>query len=236
MNDKLIGRMKKLLAMTESGNEHEAMAATRKLHIMLAKHNVSIEDLSDTSELNLSEDAVELSNYPWKCRVGLSIAKLYFCDFYFSQTRKNYADFVFIGTQENRMFAIHIFKMIVKIIEREARNESRKIYKEVDSRFIVSFWTGACLRICERCKELIQSAKDGTLEDDEGNTLPTLLSTYDQMQINLDVWKSDNLNLKEVSSVIKAKDLNGLAKGKEAGSKVQLTRAIQSKQSPKMLT
>lgn len=236
MNDKLIRKMQKLLAMTESCNEHEAMTATRQLHFMLAKHNISIEDLSDTSDVQFGEDKVEFSNYPWKRRVGLNIAKLYFCDFYFSQTRKNYADFVFIGTQENRMFAIHIFKMIIKTIEREARNESRKFYGKVDSKFVVSFWAGACLRICERCRELIQSAKDGTLEDDEGNTLPALLSIYDQMQINLDKWKSDNLNLVSAKNNLRTKDLNGLAKGKEAGSKVQLTRAIQSKQSPKLLT
>lgn len=246
MNERLIRKLKKVLALTESCNEHEAMAATRQLHAMLAKHNMSITDISsDENDIELSEESWETSNFPWKRTVSQKIAELYFCDFYYQQTRKNYANFVLIGTEENRLFALNITKIVIKTLEREARKASKEIHGKIDSRFITSFFTGATLRIVKRCKELITAAKEGTLQDyspdvgqeSSGNTLPSLLGTYELMEKKIEeyILTNLNLNLKTTKSHLNIHDYDGVAAGTAAGDKVQLSRALHHDQSPKLL-
>jgi len=234
--DRIIAKMKKLLAMAEgTANENEAMSAARQLHAMLAKHNISMEDLS-SEENPVNKDGIETANRPWKRIVASKIAELYFCSFYFQDSYKSgKAHYMFVGTEANRTFAIYIFKMIVKVVEKGARVESKKRYGKEDCGFVNSFWTGAKTRITERCNELIGAAKAGTLEDEEGNTLPALLSTYEQTKITLDAWCSDNLSLSKVSNRTRATNAAGYNKGQEAGNRVQLSRTLHGNQSPKLL-
>lgn len=234
-NSRIIEKMKKLLAMADSKvNENEAMTATRQLHIMLAKHNISIEQLNEDEE-EINHEGINYKCRPWKRIVASYIAKLYFCDFYTDRIDKRKSQYMFVGSEANRTFTIHIFKMIITTIERESRVESRKLYGKEVSSFVNSFWTGAKDRIVERCKELMTEAKEGTLKDDEGNTLPSMLSTYERTQLQVKDWMSTNLNLKSSKVRTKADNEAGLTKGREAGGKVQLSRALQGGNSTKLL-
>jgi hypothetical protein len=51
MDDKqrLIDRIRKLLKLSESANEHEAAAAAAKAHALLSEYNLSVSDVSDDS-------------------------------------------------------------------------------------------------------------------------------------------------------------------------------------------
>tara|TARA_R110000744_G_scaffold111086_3_gene209301 strand:+ start:54 stop:767 length:714 start_codon:yes stop_codon:yes gene_type:complete len=230
---KIIDRMKKLLALSESTNEHEAMSATRKLHAMLAKHNVSINSLNEKEE-TVGKDCEIVSCKPWKRRIAMNIAELYFCSFYFaSGTKKNY--YYFVGTESNRTFALHIFKMVVKVVEQESRRECTKEFGKRNSSFINSFRVGAMARICQRCKDMVGDGKEGKLTDEDGSLLPALLSVYESHQINISAWLSENTQLKKVSNRTKANNQLGYSKGQETGDRVQLNRTIQSNASPKML-
>lgn len=228
--------MKKLLALTESTNEHEAMSAARKLHVMLAKHNISLESLN-TDESSIGEEEVNTVCRPWKRRVAGAIASLYFCDFYYVKYSKK-SDYMFVGTESNRMFAVHIFKLVVQVVERTSRIESKAIYGREDCSFVNSFWTGACRRIVSRCEDLMRQAKEGTLEDEEGSgeTLPALMDVYKSMNIKIEAFlQSEGMDLVSKPTRTKVTDNNGYKRGVETGNKVQLSRAIQSKQSPKLL-
>ena len=234
--ERIIGKMKKLLAMAEGkANEHEAMVAAKQLHAMLAKHNISMEDLSGEDN-PIERDRVDVSNRPWKRSVAGKIAELYFCEFYYATINSSKASYIFVGTEANRSFAIYIFKMIVKVVERESRIESKKQYGREVSGFVNSFWTGAANRIIIRCNELIDSAKAGTLQDEEGNTLPALLSIYEQTTINLEEWLSENTDLVTTKTRTRVTDSAGYTKGQETGDKVQLSRTLQGNQSPKLLS
>jgi hypothetical protein len=232
---RIIEKMKKLLAMSESkANEHEAMVAARQLHAMLSKHNISYDQLNEEENPIGSEGIINKCR-PWKRIVANNIAKLYFCEFYISRMGSK-SNYIFVGSEANRTFAIHIFQMIVKTIEKQSRAESRKVYgKEVPS-FVNSFWTGAKDRISERCQQLIIKAKEGTLEDEDGNTLPAMISTYERFQIEIEDWLSENTSLVPYKARTKADNRLGMLKGQEAGDKVQLSRAIQGSNSTKLLT
>jgi len=233
--ERIIAKMKKLLAMAEgNANEHEAMVAAKQLHAMLAKHNVSMEDLSGEDN-PISDEGFQSRNRPWKRQVAMKIAELYFCKFYFASAGRGNASYMFIGTEANRAFAIYIFKMIIKVVEKEGKKQCKSFCGKSSGPFYNSFLTGAKDRINERCKELINSAKAGTLQDEDGTNLPALLSTYERTELMLNDWADDKLNLKNSPSRTKSTNVNGYHKGQEAGSRVQLSRTLHGNNSPKLL-
>lgn len=225
-NERIMAKLKKLLAMAQGkANENEALVAAKQLHAMLAKHNISM------AELNKSEEdiGVERDLYvdrPWKRIVALHIARLYFCEMFTSTTGTKKSFYCFAGTEANRTFAKAIFEMVVKTVERESRAASRATYGKEVSSFVNSFWTGAKDRIVERCQELMVAAKAGTLEDEDGTTLPVLASMYDQQKAMVNSFLEDAYNLKSRTARTRANDAAGYKKGQITGSKVQLSRAL----------
>ena len=231
---KIIAKMKKMLALASSSNEHEALAATRQLHVLLARHNISIDTLNKEEE-TVGQEPELVSDKPWKRQVAMAIARLYFCEFYIDHG-KGKINYFFVGTEANRNFAICIFKMVVKTVEQESRRECTKLYGKRNSSFCNSFRNGAMVRIRERCKELICDAKEGRLEDEEGTLLPVLLSTYDSHKKDALDWLAKNTNLVMKKCTMKSNNAQGFMAGQEAGGRVQLSRAIQSNSSPKLLS
>lgn len=225
---RLINKMKKLLAMAnDKSSENEAAIAMRQLHALLSKHNISMAEVEDNGD---AEEQVDRSHElhrdrPWKRLVALNIAKLYFCDMYFTRIGGGKSNYFFVGTETNRTFALAIFDMVIKTIERESRAESRKLHGKEVSSFVNSFWTGAQVRIAQRCQELIAAAKEGSLEDGEGSNLPAMLSTYEHHSLMTKEFLSD-MNMKTEKVKTRANDIHGYEKGQEAGSKVQLSRGV----------
>ena len=218
----------------DSSSENEAMIAAKQLHALLAKHNVSMSELEDKEdEVGIINDIYKCR--PWKRLIAMYVGKLYFCEFIFTRIGRGKSQYAFVGKEHNRLFASHILSMILSILEKQARRESKAAYgKEVPS-FVNSFWTGAAGRIVERCKELIQAAKVGELEDEEGNTLPAMLDIYELSHKLAMEFMDNNFNHKPAACRTKSNDPLGRSKGVEAGNKVQLSRSIQSQQSPKLL-
>lgn len=235
-NERIIRKLKALLARTTSHNEHEAATAMRQLHLMLAKYNLDITDVQAEDNPIGEEKTSKVYCRPWKKYVGMYIAKLYFCRFYYTYMGKSKSVYTFVGTESNRLFATHIFNMIIKTVERESRKASREKYGREVCSFVNSFWLGAQDRIIERCEELITAAKEGTLQDEEGNTLPALLSVYENNELMISDWLKENLNLtSKKQRQHSSTDHTGYIKGQDTGDKVQLSRTLQGKQSPKMI-
>lgn len=234
-SSRLIEKLKKLLAMSQStANENEAMVAARQLHAMLAKHNLTMGDLDEKEDMG--EYGEPTRNQVWKRYIAQSIAHLYFCDMYVSPCGDRKAKFMFVGTESNRTFAFHIYNMVINTLQAEANRESSKAYGKRDASFIRSFLNGAQVRVSQRCKELIRDAKVGTLEDEEGNTLPMMLDQYDQNLEAAKNWMNENYNLKSNKGrKTTSNDPLGFHKGKEAGGRVQLSRGIHGKNSTKLL-
>jgi len=231
---KLLKRLKALLAMSEdSSSENEAQIAMRRLHSLLAKHNISLTDLEEEDE-KIDRESFEEYNWPWKRFILLGVSELYFCKSYYSMNRKNYADYFVVGTESNRLVAASMIKMIITTLELEAKRECKKAHGKQNSTFNTSFKTAAALRIHTRCQELIQMAKDGSLTDDDGSLLPVMVDTYNHHAANNDDFLSD-MGLVKRKSRTKAFDAAGNAAGKKAGNRVQLSRGIQSKNATRLL-
>jgi len=154
---------------------------------------------------------------------------------YHASLGKGKANIFFVGTESNRTFAMWVFKMVTTSIERDARKESREIYGKENSSFVNSFCTGAMKRIISRCRELANQAKDGDLQDYEGNTLPAMVDLYTKHLREVEGWLSANKNLEQGSARTQVKNQAGYSRGKAAGDRVQLSRAIQRQSSTKLI-
>lgn len=236
-DSRIIQKLKKLLAMAnDKSSENEVMTAARQLHVMLAKHNMSMDqlDTGDDAQEQIDKSFESHKCRPWKRVVAFKIAQLYFCEMYYVKMGNGKSNYFFVGTEANRTFAMAIFNMVVKTNERESRVECRKVHGKEVAEFVNSFWTGAMHRIYDRCDQLIKAAKEGSLQDEEGTTLPAMVSTYD-LQAERTKQYLSTMKLKTKVSRTRATDANGLNAGKAAGDKVQLSRSLQSKSSTKLI-
>lgn len=237
--DKIIERMKKLLALSaNNSNEHEAMAAAKALHMLLAKHNISIEDVQGEDEKEVGKNAIITKCRPWKRRVAKSIAHLYFCNFYYAQSshRKGYSNYYFVGNDVNRSFAKHIYNMVIKTIERASRKQSRERYGKEVCEFVNSFWSGAAITIEQRCSEMLEDAKSGEMVDEDGKNLPALISVYEKAEIEIEgYYKKIGLELVTSPNRLQTHNNAGYHGGVKEGKKVPLNHTVHSNNAPKMI-
>jgi len=79
--EKIIERVKKLLALGQSPNPHEAAAAMEKAQALMAEHNLSVGKLrvSEINELNVRSQASVSILKPWEQGLMNTVAKAFGC-------------------------------------------------------------------------------------------------------------------------------------------------------------
>lgn len=228
--EKIQKRMNALLAMAnDSANEHEAAIATRRLHALLAKYNLSQLDLNSDEEFEeYGTDDLICDTNPWIRILAKGIAELYFCRCHYSRQGDGFKPRLFItGSNVNRTFACELVETIVKVIGREARAKSRAEYDgKLVSSFVSSFKSGAAGRIFDRCNELKQQAQEGSMQTDEGETLPAMLNVYLQAQSNIEkFYEKAGIHLKTRQAATRhSTNATGFYAGREAGDRVNLNK------------
>src|ERR1700756_3031142 len=89
--DKIMDKIRKVLAMSTSANEHEAAAFAAKVQSMLAEHNLSLSDIEDKGDNG--DESIVIDNeekttpYPWRRPVAQGVAKMYFCEYYYQTVK-----------------------------------------------------------------------------------------------------------------------------------------------------
>lgn len=104
MNNKLIEKMKKLLALSESNNENESRIAMLKVQELLVKHKMSMKEVKEYKLVNsaIKEDISNISfrqNSKWKAKLGGVIADNYGCYMYFKTCGSHFI--TFLGREED---------------------------------------------------------------------------------------------------------------------------------------
>lgn len=230
---KIIGKCKKLLAMAkDASNENQSAIAMRQLQKTLAKHNLSLMEV----EKEESEIGKELWTYSasgvWSRIILQSICELYFCKMIYSRDRKKQVDTYHIfGSELNRHVALEMGINATKLINKLANERAKYIGNgKIDYKYRVSFRNGAAQRIFERCEELIELAKKGKLQDEDGSTLPVLASVYEQQLAIVDDYINNTMNVRKTKNRSKNINDSGRQDGIAAGNKVKLQNNQISKQ------
>lgn len=130
MDTSVILKIKKLLALGESSNEHEAKLAMLKAQELLAKHKISLKEMNEYQEVNVVEGKtnVTFTKAKWKGRLAKVIADNFGC-YYFFRTRRNNT-VMFIGKDEDVTvcrivieYAIDSINSVVKRLRYEYRRD-----------------------------------------------------------------------------------------------------------------
>lgn len=235
--ERMIDKIRKLLALASSPNENEAAAANEKAQALLLEYNLSMSDV-ETTEDEVGDEPVTAdvngvtSAEPWRRPLANAIAQMYFCKYvYWTQNGKD--THTFIGTKVNAEVTKLMFDYLHETVNRLARKGALTVPPNERSPYRVSFRAAATRRLCVRIHDRIQEAKQGgTIKTEGGNTLPALLSMFEKANAatNAFVQEKYGKNLKTKTSTLRNLHSKGASEGHAAGGSIGLERQVGSKQ------
>jgi hypothetical protein len=238
-SNKIAERIRKILALTTSPNEHEALAAANMAHALLAEHNLTMTDVHVTTEededttIVEDETLVTKDSKPWRRLIGVMIAQMYFCKYIFrhdrvwtSARRNGYIRqdvHYFIGTKSNIAISKMMFEYLTGTVDRLAKDGARNFPPRERSSYVTSFRNACAGRLAKRIHERIEAAKRGELKSESGKNLPALLNTYLAVKNQLDAFIENKYKkLHTRKSRAKSTNIIGAMDGRAQGDKIGL--------------
>lgn len=216
MNEKIVARINKLMALTQSSNENESAKAAEMAFKLMEENGITASDLTSASlEEDLGPIANENLKYKswlctWEKNLASVIATYFNCCTYTSSKwhpTKNWKIFSigFVGHEANRITAITMYEWLRKAIQREA-NKKFQTYS-----FQQSYCLGVVLGLSERY------GKESNVDSTE-----TGLVIYDDVKN----WMKNNMVLSQAKSRSVSIYSSVYAAGKADSSKYSLNRQV----------
>ncbi len=222
--DSIIARINKLLALGErGGTEAEANAAMSKVHELLAKHNLSMDDVKDSpiAEEDYTQDESDAAaRQPWQGIIWTAVAKLYFCK-HLTKTGPKGTQHLVIGKPSN----IAVVKYVAAYIVRTGEELARHAAADAESKqtFRNSFKKGFAFRVYARVEDEIRAAKTGKMTDSATGTALILSPLYDKSGREIDRFLvNHSMKVKRSTCSMSVSDRSGYAAGRAAGDSVSL--------------
>lgn len=184
INEKIVEKLRKVLALTTSPMEGEAQAAASKLEELLTLYNLSMADLEMKGKIekaDVHENGHDLGKaaFTWKLNLAEGIASFYYCHPIVNRYAKTVK---FIGRKDNVESLKMLYGWLIDQIKRISGDERKAYIKNVGEhidplRWQVNFGIGAVSRLQERLKE---KAK----RDREANQAITALVIHHESEIS----------------------------------------------------
>lgn len=222
--EKISEKIKKLLALSESPNEAEAMAAFAKAQEMLTQYQLSVTDLADSCPEKVEEQMIEefQKSTSWKEILFNAIAKANYCMLFNRRSYQNVKQML-LGRPSNIQSAKIQYEYLVGAIEQLASLE------DSDRSFRNAFRLGAANRLYTRIEEVIERQKS---EGITGNKpVPGLIvrSLYEKLNAEVQAYAKANLKMKKPrQSRAYCSSADGFFAGQEAGNKISLNKQLGS--------
>jgi Protein of unknown function (DUF2786) len=226
LENRILDRVRKMLALANdsAATEGERDNALRMAYNLLAKHNLTEEDVKRSGQQPADEERIDNSftswSQPWARTVFRAVAKLFFCNYYtggkYSSTKMRH---IYVGKVSNATTAALMGEYLVTSILRECR----KLYRENLSPQSRAFATGAADRIYWRVDALIREQGEAT-----PGTALVLANVYTQEKQGNDAFALAAWGeLKAGKSRERAKvDRDAYRAGSEFGAKASLNAQL----------
>lgn len=241
--ERLLERVRKVLAYTKSENENELAAAWGRVHVMLAEHNLTMEEVGALPHDDMGMGSVQTTKCePWRRNIGSMVGQMYFCIYFYHDAPeygkpKNRVDVHYMaGEVHNVKVAAIMFNYVCNTIEALAKEAIDKLPPKVGrsgtnrKKYRETFIDACANRVCIRIKERIDAAKRGSAQDWHGNTLPVLASEYDRKLLEaknfMDQQYGMSDNAKKEVNLPVITDMRGLREGVAAGNKIGLDTQV----------
>ena len=119
MDIKIIERIQKLLALSESSNEHEAQVAMLKAQQLLVKHKLTLREVKEfkvyNSPIKERKSKVTFTKGKWKANLARLIAENFGC-YHFFKTRRTHT-ITFFGREEDVIVCNIVLEYAVDCID-----------------------------------------------------------------------------------------------------------------------
>jgi len=232
---KVMEKIRKLLALAKSSNEHEAASAADKAQLLLAEYNLTLTDVDSRTREGVEEDDdTETDSYPWRRPLGTWVAKMFFCHYMYSTFKRkktSYDRHIFVGKPHNIVVAKMMFEYLIATVERLARAGAKSIPLKQRSPYRVTFRTTCSSRLCTRIADRINVATTSGLQiPDKVTRLPALRSQYEQAQEEIDVFLEPRASeITKVKQNTKILHTQGSIDGNKAGEEIGLDQQVEQK-------
>ena len=228
---KLIEKIKKLLALSVSSNENEAAIAAQKAQELLVLHNLEISDLSDSDNEILEVDIEESGKiYDWKLTLSHGVAIANSCKSLKWNYRGKGAKLVFYGNKTNTMICQHLYEYLVGAIQ-----NSSKEHKGKGTSYLNSFKVGCANRLAHRLIEKRNKMKEsGVTGTSDTPSVPAIVvrSMFEKQEGAVNEYvKNIGMPIKLVSTLkesdlLDTKKRSAMSEGYKAADKINLHQQI----------
>jgi len=162
--EKLIDKIKKLMALSHSPNEHEAALAAARAREMLDKYDLSLTEVERNDEEIIEHKVDTGTREPrlWMGRLAVSVSKAFNCRVF-----RMYGIMVFCGTRADTQVADYTYMFLFRTVKRLSKEHRASLarsgiwdrdYKGYGSRaYMQSYALGVVNAIDQRLKEFVQS-------------------------------------------------------------------------------
>lgn len=128
IDDKVVEKIKKLLALTDSANEHEAKIAMLMAQKLMARHNLDIKDVVAKDKENVCEIyAGTYGKRTWRRILAKVISKNFRCEHFYNNRGNKGFIVVFVGLLDDIKIAKSIYEFAISVIEKN----QKRVYKEL---------------------------------------------------------------------------------------------------------
>jgi hypothetical protein len=160
-HEKIVDRIRKLLALAESANVNEAAAAMSQAQRLMTEHQISEADLEEPGieigqEILFDDGKTRVPN--WRKRLALDIAQANTCAILMHRDKKRRWRIDIVGAAMNVEVVKFLFAYCCSEIERLAAQESKRLARPGRS-WLTSFRFGAAYSIGKRIKASAEAAK-----------------------------------------------------------------------------
>lgn len=219
VNKNLLEKISKLLALANSPNEHEAASAAEKAAELLAQHNLSVADLGQDKDEDITKGIVDKTGryVTWKMWILAGIANANGCQ---AMRSKNTGEMRLVGTETNITVSQSVYKYLTAVVDKLVKQHRGK-----GRAFINAFRVGCATRLRERLEQGRKNMEaKGIVANADYNSTSAIVvrSMFEKHTLAIQAYlKQEGVKCKTQKSTGVNSDL-GFSFGYIAGEKISL--------------
>ena len=198
-------RVKKLLALSKSPNENEALSALRKANELMAEHKLSKAEFAGYVEKSVKSTKRAVR---WRIILANAVERLYATEHYRDAVT---GSMVFIGEELDAFMSAEMFSYFVRTIERMA---AQNIRKNAKYRYRQSYREGIASRIFDRMWELGQQCSWRNPKE------------LEQKKNEISAWVNNQVSLTNGKAKKSKQNNRAFTRGMNDGDSVSLSRQM----------
>ncbi len=219
VNQNLLEKINKLLALTNSPNENEAALAAEKATELLTKYNLTLADLGPEEEEDVTAETVETTSryVTWKMLILAGIATANGCR---AMRSKSNGNMTLIGMQTNITVSQRLYEYLTKAVERLAKRHKGK-----GRAFLHAFRVGCATRLRHRLEQLRKDMEEeGIAGNSESSATPGIVvrSMFEKNDLAIEEYLNNEGFKVKTQRAEKISSQQGYFSGYQAGDRINI--------------